>query len=180
MASAYREYLNAKDFIKEAQDKLKNYDAIMGQTKKLYEQLKTNGIETRAFSGESDDTEKIVVTNKCWKHVFEHDVKRRNPVERLARALSLPSAIKLLKKATTYQEVSIAKGKPGFRPYKEFGVIGYVRGNRIKVVLRQDVKFNKKELVMYSFYQLSSAPREKQRAALIDEENLLSAGSSVR
>lgn len=120
MASPYREYLNAKDFINEAKDRLKNYDSIMGHTKKAYEELQQTGIQTHAFSGESDATEKIVVTNKCWKHVFENTRKRRTPIERLARALTLPSALKLLRKATTYQEVSIAKGRPGFRPYKEY------------------------------------------------------------
>jgi len=180
MVSAYREYLNAKDFAKEAQEKLKDYDAIMGQTKKLYEDLKTNGIETMAMSGEGGEPETVIVTNKCWKHVFENPVKRRAPVERLARALTLPSALKLLKKATTYQEVSIAKGQAGFRPYKEIGIIGYVRGNRIKVVLRQDSKFNKRQFILYSFYQLSSAPRDKQRQALADKDELAAAGSSVR
>lgn len=180
MASPYREYLNAKDFIKEAREKLKNYKSIMTQLKQSFEELKKDGIQTMAFSGNSDNPETIIVTNKCWRHVFEHPRKRREPVERLARALTFPSILKLLKKSTTYQEVSISKGKSGRRPFREFGIIGYIRGNRVKAVLRQDVKHNKKEKVLYSFYQLSSAPRKQQRKAMNDQEAISSPASSVR
>lgn len=166
MASSYREYLNARDFIKEARDNVHNYKAIMTQTRLRYDGLQQTGIKCRAFLGGTGDAETIVVTNKCWRHVFEHPLKRRTPAERLARALTFPSALKLLEKTTTYQEVSISKGRFGQRPFYEFGIIGYVRGNRIKVVLRQDVRHTKKQKILYSFYQLSSAPREQQRRAL--------------
>ena len=167
MASSFREYLNARDFIREARERLADYAAILGQARQRYDALKRDGIPCRAFLDGGGTPERILVTNKCWKHVFEHPRKRRTPAERLARALTFPSALKLLEKTTTYQEVSIARGRAGQRPYHEFGIIGYVRGNRIKVVLRQDVRHTgKRQKVLYSFYQLSSAPRGQQRQAL--------------
>lgn len=72
----------------------------------------------------------------CWNHVFRHPIKRPSKLEKLERALCLPMAIKLLEKTTTYQEVSREKDKGG-NEYFFFGIIGYVRGNRIKVVIRK-------------------------------------------
>lgn len=81
-------------------------------------------------------------------------------MEKPERALSFPLAIKLLEKTTTYQEVSKEKDKGGNR-YLSFGIIGYVRGNRVKVILRKPEKSTNAKLILFSFFQMSSAPTKK-------------------
>lgn len=145
--------------MQEAQRKIHNYKAIMNQTRQRYDELKPTGIPCDAFLDMSGKTEVIDVTNKCWKHVFEHPRKRRSEVERLERALTFQCAIKLLKKTRTYQEVSIEKDKGG-RTYLSFGIIGYINGNRIKVLIRRDKKYTNAKKILYSFFQIPSAPRK--------------------
>lgn len=163
-----RVFQNSKLFIDEARSKLKDYKAIMNQTRKAYDALKTTGIQCSAFLDGSGSAEIIEVTNKCWKHVFEHPRKRRSDVERLARALTFQSAIKLIQKSTTYQERSHERDLRGARPYMSFGIVGYVRGNRIKVLIRRDYKHTNSKKILYSFYQLSPAP--KKVVEIIDED----------
>jgi hypothetical protein len=93
---------------------------------------------------------RIHVTRKCWNHVFKHPLKRQTRIEKLERALSFPLAIKLLKKETTYQEVSKEKDKGG-NSYLSFGIIGYINGNRMKVVVQRPYKNTNAKLVLYSF-----------------------------
>lgn len=154
-----RVFQNSKLFIDEARTKLKDYKAIMTQTRKQYDELKKTGIKCSAFLDEAGKPETIEVSNLCWKHVFEHKKKRRSEAERLGRALVFQSALKLLEKATTYQERSHEKDQ-GQRPYMSFGIVGYVRGNRIKVIVRRDYKHTNSKKVLYSFYQVSPAPKE--------------------
>jgi hypothetical protein len=143
----------------EAEKKLHNYKAVMNQTRQRYDALKATGIECEAFLDLSGHVETIQVTNRCWKHVFEHPKKRRSEVERLERALTFQAVIKLLRKARTYQEVSIEKDKGG-RTYLSFGIIGYVNGNRIKVLVRRDRKITNAKKILFSFFQIQSAPRK--------------------
>jgi hypothetical protein len=158
-----REYLNARNLKEEARQKLKDYDAIMGRTKRDYNLLREAGIPCRAFlENEQDDPEVIVVTRHCWNHVFKHSTKRQSKVEKLERALALPMALKLLRKTTTYQEVSREKDCGG-NSYLSFGIVGYVRGNRIKVIIRKQEKNTNAKKVLYSFFQMSSAPSRKQQ-----------------
>lgn len=48
-------------------------------------------------------------------------------------------ALKLLKRTTTYQEVSCERDRGG-NTWLYFGIIGYVRGVRVKVSLRKQEK----------------------------------------
>ncbi len=156
-----RNYIQARNLLQEAKEKIKDYDAILGRTKKDYEQFRNKSILCKAFSINGKTTHKITVTRQCWKHIFKHPVKRPSRVEKLERALCFPMAIKLLEKTTTYQEVSREKDKGG-NVFLFFGLIGYVRGNRIKVVVRKQDKNTNAKLVLFSFYQMSSAPIKKE------------------
>jgi len=155
-----RNYIQARNLLEEAKEKLKDYDSVLGRTKKEYEVLRKKGILCKAFSINGKTTQKITVTRQCWNHVFKHPIKRPSRIEKIERALCLPMAIKLLEKTTTYQEVSREKDKGG-NEYLFFGLIGYVRGNRIKVVIRKQEKNTNAKLVLFSFYQMSSAPIKK-------------------
>ena len=159
MGKKYREYINHRDLRKEAEGKIKDFDAIIGRAKVDYEKLRETGISTTAFS-EQNITE-ITVSRKCWNHVFKHPNKRRTKAEKIERALCLPMAIKLLVKTTTYQEVSKEKDK-GNNMYLSFAIIGYVRGNRIKVIIRKQLKNTNAKYVLFSFWQMSSAPQKKE------------------
>lgn len=152
--STGRNYIQARNLKMEAKAKLHDFDSIMGRAKKDYEKLRVAGIRCYGF-GEKEV--QIQVTRMCWNHVFQHPVKRRSRVEKIERAMCLPMAIKLLKKTRTYQEVSKERDKGGNR-YLAFGIIGYVRGNRIKVIIRKQDKVTNPQYVLYSFYQMSQAP----------------------
>lgn len=154
-----REYIQARNLLREAKAKIKDFDAIIGRTKKDYEKLRKTDISCEAFS--NDKVIKITVTRHCWNHVFKHPVKRSTKIEKIERALCFPMAIKLLKKTTTYQEVSREKDKGG-NQYLFFGIIGYVRGNRIKVIVRKQEKNTNAKYVLFSFYQMSKAPISKK------------------
>lgn len=157
-----REYINARNLLEEAKSKLKDFDTIMGSMKSEYDKLKEEGIPCKAFSeNESDEPEMIEVTRLCWNHVFKHPHKRGTKIEKIERALCFPMVLKLLKKTTTYQEVSRETDKGGNR-YLSFAIIGYVRGNRIKVLIRKPYKATNAHKVLWSFYQMSSAPSRKQ------------------
>jgi hypothetical protein len=151
-----RVYLNARNLRDEAQCKLKDYDSVMGHANALFETLQAKGIPCRAFS-DSGKSEIVEVTRQCWNHLFKHPVKRRSKVEKLERALCLPLAIKLLQKTTTYQGVSRERDKGG-KVWLYFEIVGYVRGNRIKVVVRKQEKHTNPKKMLFSFYQLSTAP----------------------
>lgn len=159
MTAKTRIFQNIDNFRADAQKKLHNYKAVMNQTRQRYDSLKSTGIECEAFLDISGNAEIIQVTNRCWKHVFEHPRKRRSEVDRLERALTFQAAIKLLNKTRTYQEVSIEKDKGG-RTYLSFGIIGYVNGNRIKVLVRRDKKITNAKKMLFSFFQIPSAPRK--------------------
>jgi hypothetical protein len=156
-----RNYIQARNLLKEAKEKFKDYDSIIGRTHKDYEALRKTGILCKAFSINGNTTNKIVVTRQCWNHIFKHPIKRPSKIEKLERALCMPMAIKLLKKTTTYQEVSREKDKGG-NEYLFFGIIGYVRGNRIKVIIRKQEKNTNAKYVLFSFFQMSSAPIKKE------------------
>jgi len=157
-----REYINARNLLEEAKSKLKDFDTIMGSVKREYEKLRETGILCKAFNeNESDDPEIIEVSRLCWNHVFKHPHKRGTKVEKIERALCFPMVLKLLKKTTTYQEVSRETDSGGNR-YLSFAIIGYVRGNRIKVLIRKPYKATNAGKVLWSFYQMSSAPSRKQ------------------
>lgn len=96
----------------EAAAKLKDYDAIMGCVEQELETLRKTGIPCRAFTENADDEPEVIqVTRQCWNHVFKHPVKRQSRVEKLERALAFSSALKLLRKTTTYQGVSVETDK---------------------------------------------------------------------
>ena len=153
-----RQFINARNLREEAKQKLKDYDAIMGEARKEYEKLRTTGIPCRALlDSEDGEPETIHLTRQCWNHVFKHPVKRKSKVEKIERALAFPLAAKLLKKTTTYQQVSREKDKGGNR-YLSFGIIGYVRGNQIKVIIRRQEKSTNPKKVLFSFYQMSARP----------------------
>lgn len=153
-----RQYIQARDLKKEAEEKLKDYDAIMGRTWNDYRNLCDTGIECGAFGSDQGNKRSVIhVTRNCWNHVFKHPVKRQSRIEKLERAICLDLAIKLIKKTTTYQEVSREKDKGG-NEYISFGIIGYVRGNRIKVVIRKQEKNTNAKLILLSFWQMSAAP----------------------
>lgn len=156
-----RNYIQARNLLQESKERIKDYDSILGRTKKDYEQSREKGISCRAFSVNGKIAQKIIVTRQCWNHVFKHPVKRPSRIEKLERALCFPMAIKLLEKTTTYQEISREKDK-GDNTFLFFGLIGYVRGNRIKVIVRKQEKNTNAKLVLFSFYQMSSAPTKKE------------------
>lgn len=134
--SSRRQYINARNLKSEALQKLTDYDAIMGRTQKDYDALRAEGIPCKALAESPESaTEKIEVSRMCWNHVFHHPVKRQTKVEKLERALCFPMALKLLQKTTTYQGVSRERDK-GDNVYLAFEIVGYVRGNRIKVIIR--------------------------------------------
>lgn len=112
--------------------------------------------------------ETIEVTRLCWNHVFRHPHKRPTKVEKLERALCFDLALKLLKRTTTYQEVSRETDRGG-NTWLYFGIIGYVRGVRMKVIVRKQEKNTNPKKVLFSFYQMSSAPLRKK-----EEDSLFS------
>ena len=122
--------------------------------------LRKTGILCPAFAKDGVEATPITVTRQCWNHVFKHPVKRQTKVEKLERALCFPPAIKLLRKTTTYQQVSREVDKGGNK-YLSFGVIGYVRGNQIKVVIWRQLKSTNPKYVLYSFWRMSAAPTDK-------------------
>lgn len=152
-----RDYIQARNLRKEAEIRLKDYESILGSMKKEYEALRPTGIPCRAFLEDGGEAQVITVTKQCWNHLFRHPIKRPSKIEKIERALCFPMAIKLLKKTTTYQEVSREKDKGG-NDYLSFGIIGYIRGNRIKVIIRKQAKNTNPKLVLFSFYQMSAAP----------------------
>jgi len=152
-----RQYINARNLRDEATARLKDYDAIMGTVKQEFECLQQTGIPCKAFS-ENGKPETIKVTRQCWNHVFKHRNKRQSKLEKLERALSFPLAMKLLEKTTTYQGVSRECDRGG-KEWLYFEIVGYVRGNRIKVVVRKQLKHTNPKKLLFSFYQLSAAPK---------------------
>lgn len=152
-----RKYIQARNLLEEARTKLKDFDAIMGRVNKEYDELRKMGIPCLAFKEEEGRSIVIQVTRQCWNHVFKHPVKRQSRVEKLERALCFDMAVKLLQKTTTYQEVSKETNKGGIE-YLYFGIVGYVRGNRIKVVIRKQLKHTNPHYLLFSFYQMASAP----------------------
>ena len=152
-----RTYIQARNLRSEAQAKLADYEAVMYKTAKDYYALRKTGILCKAFT---DSGDVINVTRLCWNHIFKHPKKRSSRIDKLARALALPLVIKLLQKTTTYQEASKERDKGG-NHYLGFGIIGYVQGNRIKVVLRKNEQNSNAQLILYSFYQMSNAPTKK-------------------
>ena len=102
------------------------------------------------------------MTRSCWNHVFKHHHKRATRLEKLERALSLSLAIKLITRTTTYQEVSREKDRGG-NTWLYFGVIGYIRGVRMKVIIRKQEKNTNPQKILFSFFQMSSSPPHKQQ-----------------
>lgn len=145
----------------EATEKLGSYDAIIGKAWSDYEKVREVGISCKAFLEADGQTETIQVTRICWNHVFKHSHKRGTKLEKLERALSFPLAIKLLQRTTTYQEVSREEDRGG-NTWLYFGLIGYVRGVRIKVIIRKQEKSTNPQKILFSFFQMSSAPDKKQ------------------
>jgi len=155
-----RNYIQARNFLKEAKEKIKDFKSILGRTRKDYEELRQKEIVCKAFQDNGNESLRISVTRQCWNHVFNHPVKRPTKIDKIERALCFPMAIKLLEKTTTYQEVSREEDKGG-NTFLYFGIIGYVRGNRIKVIIRKQEKNTDAKYVLFSFYQMSSAPVRK-------------------
>ena len=156
----WRNFIQARNLLREAKEKLKDYDAVIGSVKKDYDVLRKTGIPCKAFLDE-DKQNIIIVTRQCWNHVFKHPIKRQSKIEKLERALCFAMAVKLLQKTTTYQEVSREKDKGG-NQFLFFGIIGYVRGNRIKVIIRKQEKNTNAKFVLLSFFQMSSSPQRKE------------------
>ena len=71
-------------------------------------------------------------------------------------------ALKLLRKATTYQGVSVEKDSGG-NTYLAFEVSGCIRGNRIKVIITKQAKNTNAQKVLLSWWQQSSAPKEEEK-----------------
>lgn len=160
-----RRYENARHFEQEGNDKLHAFEAIMGTAKKLFEELRQSGIECPSLRGRNNDMPvTIQVTKSVWNHVFKHPFKRRTKGEKLARAIAFPEAVKLIKKNTTYQELSREKDR-GSTTCLYFAIIGYIRGNRMKAIIRRQEKRTNQQFVLHSFYQMSSAPSRKQDAS---------------
>jgi hypothetical protein len=156
-----RRYLQTRNMRTEAQAKLKDYDAIMGKVEQELDGLRATGIQCKAFmENEGEPPEVIQVTRQCWNHVFKHPVKRQSKVEKLERALAFPSALKLLQKTTTYQGVSVETDKGG-NTYLVFEIVGCIRGNRIKAIIRKQAKNTNAKKVLLSWWQMSSAPGRK-------------------
>ena len=156
-----RNFIQARNLRKEAAEKIKDYDSVIGRMRRDYEALRSSGIPCKAFLEDDGEAQIIAVTKQCWNHLFKHPIKRPSKIEKLERALCFPMAIKLLKKTTTYQEVSKEKDKGG-NNYLSFAIIGYIRGNRIKVIIRKQEKNTNVKLVLFSFFQMSSAPVKKE------------------
>lgn len=140
----------------------------MGRTWKDYESSRETGISCHAFLEKDGKTETIEVTRICWNHVFKHHHKRGSKLEKLERALFFPLALKLIKRTTTYQEVSREKDRGG-NTWLYFGLIGYVRGVRMKVIIRKQEKSTNPQKILFSFFQMSSAPTKQQRKDEISE-----------
>ncbi|MFH1375972.1 MAG: hypothetical protein ABIH35_04875 [Patescibacteria group bacterium] len=157
----FRRYENAKDFRSEAKLKIGDYDSIMGRTKQEFIEVRKTGIKCRAFLSAKNKTLEIIeITRTCWNHLFKHPTKRRSKTEKLERALCWPYAIKLLEKTTTYQGFSREKDRGGNR-YDAFEIVGYVRGCRIKIVIKKQGGYTNTKKTLLSFYQLSGAPIKK-------------------
>lgn len=156
-----RKYLQTRNMRSEAQAKLKDYEAIMGRVEQEWSSLRSQGIPCRAFTeNDADAPEVIQVTRRCWNHVFRHPVKRQSKVEKLERALAWPSALKLLRKTTTYQGVSVETDKGG-NQYLAFEISGCIRGNRIKAIVAKQAKKTNAQKILLSWWQMSSAPSKK-------------------
>ncbi len=156
-----RKYLQTRNMRIEAAEKLHAYSAIMGKVEQEIESLRDTGIPCKAFTeNEGDDPEIIQVTRRCWNHVFRHPVKRQTKLEKLERALAWPLALKLMKKATTYQGVSVEKDAGG-NTYLAFEISGCIRGNRIKVIVAKQPKRTNAQKVLLSWWQMSSAPKKE-------------------
>ncbi len=149
-------------------ERLEDYDAIMGRTWADYEALRTTGISCRAFLENDGKSETIEVTRMCWNHIFKHPHKRASKVDKLERALSFRLALKLLQRTTTYQEVSREKDRGG-NTWLYFGLIGYVRSVRMKVIIRKQEKSTNPQKILFSFFQMSSAPAKQQNKEEIRE-----------
>jgi hypothetical protein len=158
-----RTFLQARSLRQEAQDRLNAYDTIMGSMQAEYDRLRTTGIECKAFLESDGKAERIHVTRICWNHIFKHRIKRSTKIEKLERALAFPLAIKLLQRTTTYQEVSREKDRGG-NVWLYFGIIGYVRGVRMKVIIRKQEKSTNAQKILFSFFQMSSAPFALQKS----------------
>ena len=156
-----RKYLQTRNMRAEAQAKLGSYDSVMGRVEQELEKLRPTGIPCRAFiENDQDEPEVIEITRRCWNHVFKHPVKRQSKVEKLERALAWSSALKLLRKTTTYQGVSVETDKGG-NSYLAFEISGCIRGNRIKVIIAKQAKNTNAKKVLLSWWQMSSAPSKK-------------------
>ena len=138
---------------------------MMGRSWTDYEKLRSTGLPCKAFVENDGESEVIQVTRHCWNHVFKHPHKRGSKLEKLERALSFSLAIKLLRRTTTYQEVSREKDRGG-NSWLYFGVIGYVRGVRMKVIIRKQEKSTNPQKILFSFFQMSSAPAKEQKTEL--------------
>lgn len=163
-----RQFLQARSLRQEAMEKLESYEAVIGRTWADYEALRKTGIPCRAFLENDGKTEIIEVTRICWNHVFKHHHKRGSKLEKLERALSFPLALKLLQRTTTYQEVSREKDRGG-NTWLYFGLIGYIRGVRMKVIIRKQEKSTNPQKILFSFFQMSSAPAKQQSKEEIQE-----------
>jgi len=152
-----RNYIQARNLLEEARTRLKDFEAIMGRVRKEFDSLRETGVSCPAFKEDGEIARIIQVTKQCWNHLFKHPIKRPSRVEKLERALCFDMAVKLLQKTTTYQEVSKEKNSGGSE-YLYFGIIGYIRGNRIKVIIRKQLKHTNPQYVLFSFYQMSSGP----------------------
>ena len=163
-----RQFLQARSLRQEAAERLESYDAVMGRIWTDYEALRTSGIPCRAFLENDGKSEIIAVSRICWNHVFKHPHKRGSRLEKLERALSFPLALKLLQRTATYQEVSRERDRGG-NTWLYFGIIGYVRSVRMKVIIRKQEKSTNPQKILFSFFQMSSAPARKQQKEEIDE-----------
>lgn len=156
-----RKYLQTRNMRTEAESKLKDFDSIMGKLEQEFDALRAKGIPCKAFAeNDSDDPEIIQVSRRSWNHVFRHPVKRQSKAEKLERALAWPLALKLLKKSTTYQGVSVETDFAG-NTYLAFEISGCIRGNRIKVIVARQPKRTNAQKVLLSWWQMSSAPSKK-------------------
>ncbi len=156
-----RQYIQSRNIQREAVDRLADFDAILGRAKNEYDKLRASGIVCQAFQ-ENGEIETIDVTRHCWNHLFKHPVKRPSKIEKLERAIVLPLAVKLLLRTTTYQEVS-RDVDAGGNTWLYFGIIGYVRGVRMKVVIRAQEKITNAKKILFSFYQLSGSPQQDKK-----------------
>lgn len=149
-----RNFIQARNLLLEAKSQIQEYYNILRKVREKYEKLRKTNIYCKAFT-EDHSPKIILVTRQCWNHVFRHTQKRRSNLRKLERALCFDLAVKLMKKSTTYQEVSIEKDK-GNNKYLTYGIIGYIEGARVKVVIKKNESKEGFKLILYSFYQLSS------------------------